>query len=230
MVSLFLLTFVYKTNSVVNFLYLQVLKGADSKGRNMTVQSVQPNTAVSKGRKIGAVAGAGASVAYIAAKRDGIFTQRSKEIVSKHADDFISVAKEHFKFPQQDSIIAKISEATKHIGNKEKFAEYARQASEFIDDVDMKKTFLSQMDNANKNIHKLVKKDKIKCIGGAVALTVGALAAGGAIVGSIVGKVIDNHNQKKQAKEILASAMQDTVKDAPTITVEELEAIQGAQA
>ena len=163
----------------------------------MTIQSVQPNTATKKGRKLGAAAGAGASVAYIAAKRDGIFVQRSKEIVSKHADAFISAAKNCFDEP----VVAKLTEATSHIGNKDKFAEVAKKAADYIDDIDMKNKFLSQMDDAAKNIHKLVKTDKIKCIGGAVALTVGALAAGGAIIGSVIGKAVDAHNAKKETTE-----------------------------
>ena len=164
----------------------------------MPIQSVQPNTTTKKTTKLGAAAGAGASVAYIAAKRNGIFTQRSNQIVAKHADSFISAAKKCFTEP----VAAKLAEATAHIGNKEKFAEVAKSAVDFIDDANMKEKFLAQMDNATNNIHKLIKKDKIKCIGGAVALTVGALAAGGAIVGNIIGRVIDSHNHKKEMAEL----------------------------
>ena len=118
----------------------------------MTIQSVQPNTATKKGRKLGAAAGAGASVAYIAAKRDGIFVQRSKEIVSKHADAFISAAKNCFDEP----VVAKLTEATTHIGNKDKFAEVAKKAADYIDDVDMKNKFLSLCRLCNQNFFNLI--------------------------------------------------------------------------
>lgn len=147
---------------------------------------------------IGATVGAGASVAYIAAKRNGIFTQRSNQIVAKHADAFVKAAQKCFDEP----VVSKLKEATTHIGNKEKFAEVAKSAVDFIDDANIKEKFISQMDDATRNIHKLIKKDKIKCIGGAVALTVGALAAGGAIIGNVIGKAIDTHNHKKEMKEI----------------------------
>ena len=155
-------------------------------------------TTADMGTKIGAAAGAGASVAYIAAKRNGIFTQRSNQIVAKHADAFVKAAQKCFDEP----VVSKLKEATTHIGNKEKFAEVAKSAVAFIDDANIKEKFISQMDDATRNIHKLIKKDKIKCIGGAVALTVGALAAGGAIIGNVIGKAIDTHNQKKEMKEI----------------------------
>ena len=164
----------------------------------MHIHSSQQSPTTKKATKIGATAGAGASVAYIAAKRNGIFTQRSNQIVAKHADAFISAAKKCFNEP----VVNKLAEATTHIGNKEKFAEVAKSAVDLIDDVNVKEKFIPQMEQATKNIHKLIKKDKIKCIGGAVALTIGTLAAGGAVIGNIVGKVIDAHKQKKEMAEI----------------------------
>ncbi len=156
------------------------------------------STTAKTGTEIGTATGVGAGALCLAAMKDGVFVKHSNMILAKHSDSFISTAKKSFS----ESVATKLTEATKHIGNKDKFSKVAKSAIDLVDDANMKKKLMAQIDDLTKNLNKAIKIDKMKCFGGKIALVMGGVTACGALIGNLVGKAIDASKQKKELSEV----------------------------
>ena len=158
-----------------------------------------------KGRKIGTALGAGVSASYIYATRDGMFKKMPEMILAKHQDMFMNGIKQSKVVnasANKDVIISTLKDAAKVLGKKESFEEIAKKASELVEDKVAREVFNENLNKISEGAGKLIKKDKIRCIALPIAITVGAITAGGALLGTAVGKLIDAHKQKKEVAEL----------------------------
>ena len=59
---------------------------------------------------------------------------------------------------------------------------------------------------------------------GSIGLIAAGFAVGGRIIGGLIGKAIDKHNEKKQSKELLEKAIQTVIleKDIEPISIKEM--------
>ena len=181
-----------------------------------------------KGTKIGTVAGLGGSAAYIYATRDGMFKKVPNMILQKHADlfmDGVQKSKVINASANKDAIIAKLKESAKVLGQKERFADIAKKASDLVEDTKARDLLNENLNKISDGAAKLIKKDKIRCIGLPIALTIGTLTAGGALIGKAIGKIIDIHNQKKATKEKIAQILEETTANIEPINIKDLEAM-----
>lgn len=170
---------------------------------NPNSTTAKQGTSSRKGTKIGTVIGSAASATYLYATRDGMFRQMPEMILSKHQDLFMNGIKQSKVVnasANKDAIISTLKDAAKVLGKKESFEEIAKKASELVEDTAARKVFNENLNKISESAGKLITKDKIRCIALPIAITVGAITAGCALIGTAVGKLVDVHKQHKAEK------------------------------